>query len=170
MAPGPLHALRINARELLRVPGSSRTVEVDVDARELGVADDRIAGPIRVALTAVSNLDGVVVRGEIDVAWHSVCRRCLADVDGRAVVDVDEVYQDHVADTEAFAIGGDQVDLAPAVREYVLIELPDAPLCRSDCAGICPGCGADRNADLCNCDTAVRDDRWAVLDDLRLDE
>ncbi len=70
--------------------------------------------------------------------------------------------------TTRSAIEGDQIDLAPAVREYVLIELPDGPLCRDDCAGICPECGADRNEAPCECDTSVRDERWSALDDLRL--
>jgi uncharacterized protein len=89
---------------------------------------------------------------------------------GTAVVDVDEVYQDDISNDEAFPIEGDQIDLAPAVREYVLIELPDGPLCRDDCAGICPVCGVDRNESTCDCDTSVRDERWAALDDLNLDD
>ena len=40
---------------------------------------------------------------------------------------------------------GDQLDLEPMVREAVLLELPLAPLCRPDCAGLCPECGANRN-------------------------
>ena len=53
------------------------------------------------------------------------------------------------------------------VREEVLLGVPDAPLCRPDCAGLCPTCGADRNVGPCDCDTAVRDERWAALDQLR---
>lgn len=170
MAPKSLHALRVNARELLRVPGSTRVVDAAVDATELGVPDDRVIGPIEVDLTAVSNIDTIVVRGEIRIPWSTACRRCLTDVTGTAVVEVDEVYRDEVVDEDAFVIEGDQIDLVPAVREYVLIDLPDGPLCREDCAGICPQCGADRNETACDCDTSVRDDRWAALDDLRLDE
>jgi uncharacterized protein len=51
-----------------------------------------------------------------------------------------------------------------------LLELPNDVLCRDDCAGICPVCGIDRNAGTCDCDTTVRDDRWAALDGLQLDE
>ena len=54
-------------------------------------------------------------------------------------------------------------------RELVLLELPDAPLCRDDCAGICAVCGVDRNVEPCDCDDTVRDERWAVLDQLDLD-
>jgi uncharacterized protein len=56
------------------------------------------------------------------------------------------------------------------VREYVVLELPDDPLCRDECAGICPVCGIDRNSGSCECDTTVRDERWSALDDLRLDD
>ena len=56
------------------------------------------------------------------------------------------------------------------VREYVLLDLPEAPLCRDDCAGICPQCGADRNESPCDCDTSVTDLRWSALEGLRLDD
>ena len=168
MAPSPLHQLRVQARELLRVPGSIRSIDASLDAADLGVDDRRITGLLAIDLEAVSNIDGVVIAGTISIPWSTACRRCLAAVDGTAVVDVDEIYQDEVIDHDAFAIEGDQIDLAPAVREYVLIELPDGPLCRDDCAGICPECGADRNEAPCECDTSVRDERWSALDDLRL--
>ena len=170
MPASPLHLLRVNARELLRVPGTSRAVAAELDAETLGLDDARITGSIDIALDAVSNIDGVVVHGTVSVPWSTQCRRCLTAVSGTEVIDVDEVYQDVVVDDDAFAIEGDQIDMAPAVREYVMIELPDGPLCRHDCAGICPVCGIDRNVDSCECDTTVRDHRWAALDDLKLDE
>jgi DUF177 domain-containing protein len=169
MPSNPLHVLRVNARELLRVPGSKRTIEAVVDAADLGIHDERLAGPVAVDLIAVSTLDGVNVAGTVTFPWSTLCRRCLATVDGTETVDVDELYQDAALDPEAFVIEGDQIDLAPAVREYVLIELPEGPLCRDDCAGICPVCGIDRNTSTCDCDTSVRDDRWAALADLSLD-
>lgn len=166
----PLHLLRVNARELLRTPGSVREIHAEVDAAALGIDDSRVTGPVVVDLDAVSSIDGIAVRGAIAIPWTTACRRCLTEVSGRGVVDIDEVYQDEAIDEEAFTIEGDQIDLAPAVREYVLIELPDGPLCRADCAGICPVCGIDRNEGSCDCDTSVRDDRWAALDDLDLGE
>ena len=56
------------------------------------------------------------------------------------------------------------------VREYVLLDLPDLPLCKDDCAGICPNCGIDRNVGTCDCDTPVTDPRWSALENLKLDE
>jgi uncharacterized protein len=171
MAASPLHDLRLPARELLREPGIRREVRADLDAATLGIDDDRIAGAVGVELDAVSSIDGISVTGTVRVPWTAACRRCLTPVSGVATIAVDEEYQDAVGpDDDAFEIDGDQIDLAVPVREYVLLELPTDPLCRDDCAGICPQCGADRNETSCDCDTTVRDERWAALDDLRLDE
>jgi uncharacterized protein len=82
-------------------------------------------------------------------------------------IEVHELYQLVVTDPDAFAIHNDQIDLAPMVRETVLIELPDAPLCRIDCAGLCPTCGVDFNVDQCGCAAPIVDARWAALDALR---
>jgi uncharacterized protein len=56
-----------------------------------------------------------------------------------------------------------ELDLDPAIREYGLLELPMQPLCRSDCAGLCPHCGANRNLERCQCTVKVADDRFATL-------
>src|SRR5690606_5023058 len=122
-----------------------------------------VAGAIDLDLVARSTIDGVVVTGTISVPWRAACRRCLAEVSGVVVAEVDELFRGEPDDEEAEPIVGDQIDLAPVVRQTVLLEMPEAPLCREDCAGICPVCGADRNIDPCDCDTSVRDERWAVL-------
>ena len=170
MVPHPAHVLRVNASELLRTPGSRRDVDVELDASDLGIDDSRITGVTRVRVTATSSIDGIVVQGLIETPWQTPCRRCLTDASGVIAVDVDEMYQREVTDGEAFEIVGDQIDMAPAVREYIMIELPDGPLCRPDCAGICPTCGNDRNLEPCTCDNTVTDHRWAALDELRLDD
>ncbi len=169
MATHPAHVLRVNALELLRTPGTQRVVDVELEAGDLGIEDSRITGPTRVHVIATSSIDGIVVQGLIEAPWQTPCRRCLTEANGVISVDVDEMYQRDVTDDQAFEFEGDQIDLAPAVREYVMIELPIGPLCRPDCAGICPTCGNDRNLEPCTCDNTVADHRWAALDELRLD-
>ena len=103
--------------------------------------------------------------------WRVECRRCLVEVNGVAVIEVDEVYQDDVADgDDAFPIDGDQIDLVPAVRESVLLELPDDVLCRDDCAGICPVLWHRPQPGVVRCDTSVRDDSVGRTRPLRLDD
>ena len=162
--------LRINAAELLRQPGATRRLEATLSAAELGVDDARVTGDIEVALDATSSVDGVVVHGTVSTPWRGQCRRCLIDVEGVSVSEVDELFQQHPQHDEAVEIVGDQIDLTPILREYVLLDLPDAPLCREACAGICPQCGADRNVNPCDCDTGDVDPRWSALSELRLED
>ena len=73
-------------------------------------------------------------------------------------------------DEDAYLIVDGQLDLVPLVRETALIELDLERQCRDDCAGLCPVCGVDRNETTCDCDTTVRDDRWAALEGFVPDE
>jgi uncharacterized protein len=56
-----------------------------------------------------------------------------------------------------------EVDLTEAVRQAVLLEVPMKPLCRTDCAGLCPECGKNRNEGPCGCDPQAGDPRLAQL-------
>ena len=70
-------------------------------------------------------------------------------------------------DEETYPLGVDHLDLKPLVRDALLLELPIAPLCRADCQGLCPTCGADLNRGPCGCAEQSGDARWSVLDALR---
>ena len=166
----PLRPLRINAVELLRQPGAVRDVELSMPAAPLDVTHERLAGDLEIALTLRSLNDGIEVTGTVAVDWATVCRRCLADIEGRAVVDIDERYQIHVTDPDAYPIVDGQLDLTPLVRESALLELDVERLCRQECAGLCPVCGADRNEVDCGCDTTVRDERWSALEGFTPDD
>jgi uncharacterized protein len=162
--PDLLRPLRVNAVELLRQPGAVRDVTIDIAAEPLGVEHERLVGDIHVAVRITARNDGLDVDGTVSADWATVCRRCLADVSGTAVGLVDEVYQIEPIDPDAYLIEDGQLDLAPMVREIVLLELDNERQCRDDCAGLCPVCGVDRNDTDCSCDSAVIDDRWAALE------
>lgn len=160
--------LVVNVAELLRRPGSDRPLEAVVTAEELGVVDPRVepADTVAVQVKLESLSDGIVVTGRVRSPWRDSCRRCLVPIEGTAEAEVEELYSQRQVD-EAFPVVGEQIDLAPMARELVVLELPMAPLCRPDCAGICPSCGVNRNETPCDCAPPAPDDRWAALDALR---
>ena len=114
-------ALRINASELRRQPGSHRRVELSIPPDALDLGDGRVTGDVAVAVELESTIDGIVVGGVASVGWSDACRRCLRPIEGVAVAHVDELYQDHVTDPDAFPIEGEQLDLAPMTRELVIL-------------------------------------------------
>jgi uncharacterized protein len=117
-----------------------------------------------------SVVEGVLVSGTASVPFAGQCARCLDPVVDRLEVDLTELFAypatatDESTDPdEVSRVVDDLVDLEPVVRDEVLLALPQAPLCRDDCPGLCPECGG-KWAEL---DTDHRHDtmdpRWAAL-------
>lgn len=147
---GPLPDLRVTGA---RVPQAG---EVGIDA-----------------LLEVASGASILVSGAVAAPWEGECRRCLGHATGTLTADVRELYEEHPnpeAPDESYKLKGDELDLEPLVRDAVLLELPQAPLCSEACAGLCPECGIDRNKGTCSCQTEATDPRWAALDVLRADD
>ncbi|ABC82523.1 YceD family protein [Anaeromyxobacter dehalogenans] len=70
------------------------------------------------------------------------------------------------ADEEIYT--GKVVDLDPILREQLLLAVPGYPVCKDDCKGLCPVCGANLNDRECGCDRHVPDPRWAGLKNVKL--
>jgi uncharacterized protein len=165
--PNPL---LINAAELMRRPGTEKIFELHPALADLQIVDDPRFAPDAVAdvrLRLESLSDSIVVDGHVRVPWHGVCRRCLESTAGVTDSVVNELYQYVVTDPEAFEIVGEQVDLGQMVRELVVLDAPHTPLCKDDCAGLCPSCGMDLNAGTCSCTPAPTDLRWSALEALK---
>ena len=113
--------------------------------------------------------DGVLARGRADVHVHSECVRCLRDLDEERTVTFDELYYLPEAARAAedgedvLLVGEDSLDLEPALRDALVPALPFRPLCRPDCAGLCPECG--RRVDDLPADHRHDhpDPRWSAL-------
>ena len=159
----------INAAELLRRPGSERRLDLRPTVAELGIVDPKFDpdSVVEVVLRLESLTDGIVVDGHLRAPWADSCRRCLAPAVGVVECEVAELYQHVVSDPGAFEIVGDQIDLGEMVRENILLDAPLAPLCRPDCAGLCPTCGIDLNSATCDCVTVLVDPRWEALSQLK---
>ena len=158
--------------DLLRRPGNQRDEVAAAVLDGLAVTSSHVVegAPVDLELHLESVNEGIVVRGELHVPWEGECRRCLRTVRSTLDTAVFEVFEDKPVEGETSKLDIDRIDLEPLVRETVLLELPIAPLCREDCAGLCPECGADRNEGDCGHGVEVRDLRWSALDELRFDD
>lgn len=131
------------------------------------------AEPHAVDVTAAVDVLGarVHVRGEIAGRARSTCHRCLQAFDRPVAAEFEVTIQRGArgeTDESFVSISDNEVeyDLAPHVREAVLLEEPIQLLCGPDCRGLCAQCGADLNQGPCGCTPHV-DPRWAPLEDLR---
>jgi uncharacterized protein len=100
---------------------------------------------------------------------HGPCQRCLGDAVIERTISARE-YQATSADDDELRtpyVVADRLDLSAWARDALALALPDQILCREDCAGLCPVCGADLNVDPHEHEEEVVDPRWAALEELR---
>lgn len=134
------------ARELLRRPGQMKPLRRDVPAPEgfgLEMIGVPVGEPIRLDLRLESVMEGVLASGTVETDVVGECSRCLETFTEHVDVDLTELYAypasvtDETADEdEVSRIVDERIDLEPAVRDAVLLELPVTPLCREDCPGV----------------------------------
>ena len=92
--------------------------------------------------------------------------RVPADPEGAAALARDGVWISDELETGWFR--GSVIDLGATFRELLALALPVQPLCREECRGLCPRCGADRNVESCNCSQATQSSPFAVLGKLKV--
>jgi len=95
-------------------------------------------------------LENAEVAFDIDASWVYVRGGALEE-DVNIEVLADETYEPDVDGSGMVTIEGDMIDLRPQVWEEIVLAQPAKVLCRSDCAGLCPTCGANRNQVSCSC-------------------
>jgi uncharacterized protein len=145
--------------------------EVDLEPLELGgqryvpIPESPEAA---LALTRLSS--GLMLELEFDVRLVGPCVRCLSDA-GLDVSIKDRQYQatspDGDEELKTPYLVDDRLDLSAWARDAVALALPDKILCRPECAGLCPVCGRDLNAEPHEHEDEGRDERWAKLAELR---
>lgn len=111
--------------------------------------------------------DDVFLRGTVSGEMRSTCVRCLEEAKLPVSIpllttfveasDEDEEEEDANDDVDVATFDGDEIDLAPEIRDQLVLALPLHPLCREDCRGLCPVCGVNRNQKACKCEEKVRE-------------
>jgi uncharacterized protein len=160
----------VDVRDLLAEPGASRRLTVDQRFTDLRTELATVSpeSPVRMEILLESVVEGVLASGPLSGRMAYRCARCLRDFTDGFHVEVRELFAHGVtADDDEYPIREGHIDLEPMVRDAVLLSVPFSPLCRVDCAGLCPRCGGDRNIGECKCGPEV-DPRWSVLDRLDL--
>jgi uncharacterized protein len=113
---------------------------------------------------------GYALRLRFSAAIAGPCMRCLEDAAPRIDVDAREVEQPGGGEELSSPYVEAQVlDLQRWAHDAFALALPAQVVCREDCAGLCPVCGADLNADPAHAHEREPDPRWAKLRELRLE-
>jgi DUF177 domain-containing protein len=156
-------------------PGEGRRLALSVPLGEFSYGGQRYAAdPAQPDATLdISRMTGggYSLRLRFSSALDGPCMRCLEDASPETEVDAREVHQPGGGDelTSPY-VDGDELELAAWAHDAFALALPDQILCRPDCAGLCPDCGADLNvAGPEHGHERAPDPRWAKLRELKLE-
>ena len=151
----------------------------DLTGEELGLtdADVSIRGPLAVGLDLRAVDRTICVTGVVEGTAIRQCVRCLKDFDESMAFSIHVAYERETKATTAakrtdprhrkekqvldgepeeqnddlYHYVGDHLELAPMLREQLILASPMHPLCSDECLGLCPRCGKDLNDGPCRC-------------------
>jgi uncharacterized protein len=156
-----------------------------------GVDSELAAGleqPVETRICIHRMGEDLYLEGGLDGALEMTCGRCLtryrepvrerfrlvlepagsrvpADPEGAAVLARDGLVLSDELESGWFR--GSEIDLGSFLQEVIALAFPVQPVCREECRGLCPHCGADRNTESCECSEVRPDSPFAALQALR---
>ena len=143
--------------------------------KELGLAEPFAAEPVLVSYDLNYTFGKVYAKMKARTQVHLTCGRCLKDFDQGVNVDFLVQFEEkpekatlHGADPDdpeenvAFFVDEEML-LGEELRQELELQVPYRPLCKTDCAGLCPRCGADLNSGPCGCDLSPQNSPFAKL-------
>ncbi len=153
----PQYPLRINVGFFLHQPnGTHRDFHFELPGLQLSPGLDvyDFKGTAHISRTT----QGLLVQGDFQGQKKTECVRCLSKNDQVLHIEFAELFifpknslyeLQPVEEPEQVLPDNGYIDLAPMVREYLLLEIPIKFLCRPDCEGLCTLCGTNLNESKC---------------------
>jgi uncharacterized protein len=148
--------MRVRVANAIRQTGDSFPFEQSeqFEPQLFGERMISFAEPVSVSGTFVYDGKAFTVSGKATAAVNTSCARCTKEFVERIEFSFTERFvkgDDETGDNETYPYSGDELLIDKAVLDNLFLEFPIASVCREDCKGLCPVCGADRNVTNCNC-------------------
>lgn len=164
--------MKLNLARMKQIVGSVSEFDFKEQTLDLNLEREGIntVGPVRIK-GKVENVGDRIFEaaGQIEVIATGLCSRCLTQTQVRLVIDFSLKFSDVVSESDEEDIiqfNGDEIDIYPQIVNEIILNWPGQILCKTDCKGLCPKCGANMNTTVCECKTENIDPRLAVLKQL----
>jgi uncharacterized protein len=161
-----LRQLRLRSGEQYRDEQEIALEPLEFGGQRYVPVPEAVQAELEISRASTGTLFELRLRGRL----HGPCQRCLND----AVLDVPISAREYQAADPGAAdelrspyVADDRLDLSGWARDSLALALPEQILCRADCAGLCPVCGADLNLEPHEHAEERSDPRWAALAELR---
>ena len=155
--------------------GTLTANDVSVAPKELGLAAPFTDKPVVLSYELNYTFEKVYAKLKVEAQARLTCSRCLKeferDLRSSFLVQFEEKPEkatlhgadpDDPEDNVSFFVDEEML-LGEEMRQELELQVPYRPLCKQDCAGLCPRCGADLNAGPCGCDLTPQNSPFAKL-------
>ena len=169
--------MRLNVSQLLKAPiGTTRDYNKMNEVIDIAGEGNNCRVYSDIGLLRTHR--GILAKATLAIETGLTCSRCLTLFHCPLSLNIEEEYVPVLdiitgaplpppEDPGSFAIDEHHIlDLIEAIRQYALLATPMKPLCREDCAGLCPNCGQNLNQGPCDCPAQAIDPRWSKLSKL----
>lgn len=125
----------------------------------VGSEQVRFSGPVTLQGEYLFTGDEFWVSGALHTSYEAVCGRCLEPFSAKLELSFREEFARTPGEEEKerYLFEGDLMDLQPMVDDLLVLNIPLRHLCREDCRGLCPVCGANLNKTSCSCSADEED-------------
>ena len=146
--------MQVDVSRAVKDPGQSYPFEASAQIEDMVFLDDPVSfADVRLTGVMVGSGTGVRVTAHASCRVTSRCAKCLTPVEKEIEADIDAMFvrEPDPADPDQFLLDGYRFESDDLAREALIPALPMRFLCREDCRGLCPICGANRNTAPCTC-------------------
>lgn len=159
-----LELLRLNVGFVVnQAIGYSRDFSIEIP--DLSFSDDFVIKNLVGNIVVSRTTEGLLVQVKGQARTRVECVYCLESFEQILQLNFVEMYtfSSHaIEDTELILPDDLQIDLAPLLREYLLLDIPISPVCKPECEGLCPICGEKLNISNCSHSEEPVDPRLAA--------
>jgi len=159
---------------ILHLPDGIHVFEQTINSESLNFSgSDVYPYPLEIKAEVNKFEKNILCKVHLKTVAHYTCNRCLEMFDNplefgfellfRSGKDRLETDEEDVINLPPETV---EVDLSERIIENLILEIPMKVICKEDCKGICPGCGANLNQEACRCSEQPKDPRWEKLRDL----
>lgn len=157
---------KVKVHDLMHKPGQMRELTLDYQLKAPmgeGAARLSIGSILELDLRLESVHEGILATGEVFAGADSECSRCLEPLKLPVEVDFQELFAYSGSSEDDLTVQNESIDLESVIRDAVVLSLPFQPVCKPDCLGLCPQCGAKLTEDSKHDHEQQVDSRWSEL-------
>lgn len=148
--------MKLDLKNIVHVPGAAVEFDYPLELSDFPWGEHcPLREPVAVRGTVRNMAGALLLHAQLDATLYLICDRCTRPFSTDKHLEYETLLSDRLEDEENDDIvlldGDGQLELDELLTDVFVLGLDTKNLCKEDCRGLCPGCGADLNEEPCRC-------------------